>query len=61
MGYIIQASKDNVVWRTQATFKKGDPSRFGVPFNEEIVLKEARGFKDVRVADFRYVRVIINI
>ena len=44
VNYVIEASKDGKVWRHSATFTKGQMSRFNVPFDDEIIIKEAESY-----------------
>ncbi len=61
MEYIIEASNDGKKWHRMATFKEGQPSRFGESFNEAIAIKEAESFKIARRKDYMYVRLVIPI
>ena len=63
MQYVIEASRDGIEWEKQATFQKGQKSRFDdAPFDETIAIKEAQGFKRVRNLDgWYYVRVVIEV
>lgn len=59
--YVIEASKDGEHRRRQARFRKGEESRWGIPFDPEVALREAIGFAEARGDDFPYVRVVIEI
>lgn len=59
--YILEASKDNKVWVEQTRFKKDQSSRWpNLCFDDEVVVKEALGFKMARIKDgWVYVRIVI--
>ncbi len=60
--YIIEASTDGVRWRRQAEFAHGQESRYeGQPFDAQVALREAEGFKEARGDKFPYVREIIEV
>ena len=61
MRYRLEASNNRKEWHHQATFTKGQDSRFGVPFDAAVVIKEAEAFAEARIDDFMYVRVIIEL
>ena len=73
--YILETSADGKKWTHRATFREGDESRFGKPFNDEIALREANAFKEYwkplhqgydesvfrAINDRKYIRLIIEI
>lgn len=60
--YIIEASKDGIHWIYQTGFRKGQRSRFNdAPFDYKVAITEAMAFKRVKIKDYSFVRLIINI
>ena len=60
--YTIEASKDGKRWLSMARFEKGQNSRWNIPFDETVAVREAAGFKEVRYKEgWVHTRVVIEI
>lgn len=64
--YTLETSNDGIKWTVVGGFKDGDPSRFGVPIDAAIMIKEANSYvsfwKDRKnPKPFKHCRIIINI
>lgn len=55
MRYTLEYTYDGGRYHLAAAFESGDPSRFGAPFDDEIVVKEAYAYEETW--PFRFVRV----
>lgn len=70
--YRLESSSDKKKWIHRASFMEGEPSRFGLPFNANVAVLEAKSFIDAwahgydrrtlkEIHDRKYVRIIIEI
>lgn len=73
--YILETSPDGKKWTHRATFREGEPSRFGKPMSAEVVILEANSFIDHwtpqhqgydantlrEINDRKHVRIIIEL
>lgn len=65
--YKLETSHDGKTWRLKAIFLENEMSRFELPFNAEIAIKEAEQFIDFYknvhkpATTFKHVRIIIDI
>jgi len=67
MEYILETSQDGKKWRMRARFKEGENSRFGVPFDGNVAIREANDFvsfykeRNRGNPGFKYCRILIDI
>lgn len=74
--YILESSPNKKDWTHRATFLEGKQSRFGLPFDANVAVMEAKSFIDhwthrngprydtevlTAIHDRKYVRIIIEL
>lgn len=59
--YIIESSKDRIVWEEQMRIQDGDIIKNNIVVDRHVAMKEATWFKNTRYKDWPYVRITIEL